>query len=125
MPEYVEHKEIAGEMFSPAGVLANMERVLAVAERWLRPADHLDYVVRRWLIPVRFEDRVRSKPHKEASIRSSGALSDVQMTIGRHLHAQYALERSMPTRLANLLREFEQRNGQLEANDQTAVLAGV
>jgi hypothetical protein len=117
MPEHVEHKEIAGE-------LANMERVLAVAERWLRPADHLDYVVRRWLIPIPYQDRVRLMPHKEASIRSSGVLSDVQVTIGRHLRAQYALERSMPARLANLLREFEQRNGQLEANDQTAVLAG-
>jgi hypothetical protein len=27
----------------------------ALAERWLRPADQLDYMIRRWLIPVPFE----------------------------------------------------------------------
>jgi hypothetical protein len=28
----------------------------AVAERWLRPADQLDYVIRRWMIPAASEE---------------------------------------------------------------------
>jgi hypothetical protein len=43
------------------------------------------------------------------SIRHSG-LSDIQDTIGQRLRERYAPERSTPTRLANLLREFEQRS---------------
>jgi hypothetical protein len=91
------------------------ERVLAGAERWLRPADQLDYVVRRWLIPIPFGERTRSMPHKEASNRRSVISSDIQHAIGQRLRAQYAIERSMPARLANLLREFEQRNNEPEA----------
>lgn len=45
------------------------------------------------------------------SIRHSG-LSDIQDTIGQRLRERYAPERSTPTRLANLLREFEQQNNQ-------------
>jgi hypothetical protein len=106
MPKHNEYKEIA------RSVLAHTPRVLAVAERWLRPADQLDYVIRRWLLPVPFG--IRSM-HKEASMRSSAALSPVQTAIGRNLRAEYALERSMPARLANLLKEFEQRNNTPEA----------
>ena len=51
--------------------------------------------------------------HTEA--RRSGLSSDIQDAIGQRLRAQYALERSMPARLANLLREFEQRNNTPEA----------
>ena len=100
MPKHNEYKEIARP------VLAHTARVLAVAERWLRPADQLDYVIRRWLLPVPFG--IRSM-HKEASMRSS-SLNPVQAAIGRNLRAEYAFERSMPARLANLLKEFEQRN---------------
>jgi hypothetical protein len=39
-------------------------RVLAVAERRLRRADQLDYVVRRWLIPIPFEEGTRSMPKR-------------------------------------------------------------
>ena len=48
------------------------------------------------------------------SIRHSG-LSDIQDTIGQLLRERYAPERSTPTRLANLLREFEQRSNKSEA----------
>ena len=48
------------------------------------------------------------------SIRRSG-LSDIQDAIGQCLCEQYAPERSMPARLANLLREFEQRSNKPEA----------
>jgi hypothetical protein len=82
------------------------EHVLVAAERWL--------VVRRWLIPIPFGEGIRSMPHKETSIRRSGLSSDIQQVIGQRLRAQYAIERSMPARLADLLREFEQRNNDSE-----------
>src|SRR2546430_16892379 len=91
MPKHNEYKEIART------VLAHTAGVLALAERWLRRADQLDYVVRRRLIPM---------PH----IRHSGLSSDIQHAIGQRLRAEYTIERSVPARLANLLREFEQRN---------------
>jgi hypothetical protein len=113
MPHGDSHRKIARV------VLAHTARVLAVAERWLRAADHLDYMIRRWLIPIPFGEGTRSMPHKEASMRSSVALSPVQAAIGQRLRAQYALERAMPDRLANLLREFEQRNNKAEAFART------
>ena len=96
-------------------VLAHTACLLALAERWLRRADQLDYVVRRRLIPTPFEKETRSMPHKEASIRRSGLSSDIQDAIGQRLRAEYALERSMPARFANLLKEFEQRNDKAKA----------
>ena len=77
-------------------------------------ADQLDHVIRRRLFPIPFGEGIRSMPHKEASIRRSG-LSDIQDAIGQCLCEQYAPERSMPARLANLLREFEQRSNKPEA----------
>src|SRR3989442_1646164 len=100
MSERDNYKSIARD---GAGALA--ARVLAVAERLLRPADQLDYVIRRWLIPVTFEEGIRSMPHKGASIRRIGLSSDIQEAIGQQLRAQYAVERSLPARLANLFRE--------------------
>ena len=109
MPKHDEYKEIA------RAVLAHTAGVLALAERWLRRADQLDYVVRRRLIPIPFGEGTRSMPHKEASIRRSGLSSDIQDVIAQRLRAEYALERSMPARLANLLREFEERSNKPEA----------
>jgi hypothetical protein len=109
MPKHDEYKEIA------RAVLAHTAGLLGLAERWLRRANQLDYVVRRRLIPVPFEKATRSMPHKEASILRSGLSSDIQAAIGQRLRAEYALERSMPARLANLLKEFEQRNNTPEA----------
>jgi hypothetical protein len=109
MPKQDEYKEIA------RAVLAHTAGLLALAERWLRRADQLGYVVRRRLIPIPFEKATRSMPHKEASILRSGLSSDIQAAIGQRLRAEYALERSMPARLANLLKEFEQRNNTPEA----------
>ena len=107
MPKHDEYKEIARAALAA--------RVLAMAERWFRRADQLDYVVRRQLIPIPFGEGTRSMPHKEPSIRRSVLSSDIQHTIGQRLRAQYAIERSIPARLANLLREFEQRNNEPEA----------
>jgi hypothetical protein len=101
MPNHVEYKEIA-------------RAVLAAAERWLGPADRFDYLVRRSLMPVIFEQRTPSIPHQESPTRHSG-LSDIQDAIGQQLRAQCAVQRSMPARLAHLLKEFEQRSNNAEA----------
>jgi hypothetical protein len=61
--------------------LLGTARVLAGAERLLRPADQLDYVMRRWLTPITFEQRTPSMPHEEASIRPSGLSSDIQASV--------------------------------------------
>ena len=106
MPELDDHKKISSR---PADLLDLVARALAMAERRFRRADQLDYVIRRRLFPIPFAEWTRSIPHKEASIRRSG-LSDIQDAIGQCLCEQYAPERSMPARLANLLREFEQRS---------------
>jgi hypothetical protein len=92
-----DHQE---ELHRTAAVLAHVE---GVAERLLRPVDELDYRVRRWLTPVTWGSPLR----KQVSIRN--LLSHVQDAIGRSLREEYVLEQSMPDRLANLLREFEQQ----------------
>ena len=111
MPERDDHKKISSRR---ADLLDLVARALAMAERRFRRADQLDYVIRRRLFPIPFAEGTRSSPHKEASIRRSG-LSDIQDAIGQCLCEQYAPERSMPARLANLLREFEQRSNKPEA----------
>jgi hypothetical protein len=99
------------KLFNQVGVLAHMDRIVDAAERWLRPVDNIDHLVRRWLIPVRFEDPTISTQLKELSVQHAELSSHIQQAIGQHLREQYAVERSLPSRLANLLSEFEQRNG--------------
>ena len=41
------------KLFPHAGGVALMARVFAAAERSLRQIDQFDYLVRRWLIPIR------------------------------------------------------------------------
>ena len=111
MRERDDHKRISSRR---TDLLNYVARALDVAERRFFRADQLDYVIRRSLFPILFEEGTRSMPYKESSIRRSG-LSAIQNTIGQHLREQYAPERSMPARLANLLREFEQRSNKSEA----------
>jgi hypothetical protein len=111
MLERDDHKKILSRRID---LREHVARVLAVAERRFRRADQLDYVIRRRLFPIPFGEGTRSMPQKKASIRRSG-LSDIQDAIGQCLCEQYAPERSMPARLANLLREFEQRSNKPEA----------
>jgi hypothetical protein len=106
MPERDDQKKSSSRK---AGLLDHVTRALAMAERRFRRADQLDYVIRRRLFPIPFAEGT-----SETSIRRSG-LSDIQDAIGQCLCEQYAPERSMPARLANLLREFEQRSNKPEA----------
>jgi hypothetical protein len=81
--------------------------MLAVAERWLRASDQIDDLIRRLLIPV---DGIRPMRHKKTPILRSGLSCDMQQAIGQQLRAQYAVERPVPARLINLLKEFEQKS---------------
>ena len=90
---------------------AAINRLLALAERGLCPVDRLDYAIRRYVIPVSFKKapsiRLRAGP--------LGRQGSIPYAIGQYLRAQYAIERSLPCRLANLLREFEQQNNHSDA----------
>ena len=120
MPKHDDHRKNAAK-----------SQLLALAERGLQPADQLDYLIRRWVIPVYFEasrsvastplfrwslprkhSASRSTPHREASTWSNGLLSEVQAAIGRYLRAEYDLAQPIPARLVDLLRQLEQRNGE-------------
>jgi hypothetical protein len=46
------------------------------------------------------------------SIRRAGLSSDIQRAIGQRLRQHYAIERSLPARLADLVKEFEQRSNE-------------
>ena len=76
---------------------------LDAGEGWLRPADRLDYFIRRSLIPIRFE----SQAERERVPRNNAILREIQTAIGRGLRAEYDLGQPIPARLVLLLREFE------------------
>jgi hypothetical protein len=105
---------------------ADKVHLLALAERGFRPADQLDYMVRRWVIPIPEVSRSgaptppsrRSLPRKhsrgvsrstlrETSMRSNGLLGEVQVAIAQHLRAEYDLTQPIPARLVDLLRELD------------------
>jgi hypothetical protein len=134
MPERDDHRESAAfKLPRRANTPADRMHLFAQAESWLRPVDQLDYLIRRWAIPLPFEVSQsvasthlfrwslprkhsqgvsRSKPHREASMRNSGLLSEVQAAIGRYLRAEYDLAQPIPAHLVDLLRQFEQRSGE-------------
>ena len=118
MPKQDDYEDNAGVLRRPSKRV-DKAYLLALAERWLRPADQIDDVIRRWLIPAPFKASrslgptpllprsfllkhsrrgSRSMPRKQASIRNNEPLSDVQAAIGWRLRAEYALEQSMPAR---------------------------
>ena len=91
--------------------------MVAEVERWLRPVDDFDYLIRRWLTPVHFEEPTQSTPPKKVFVQRTAPLSSyVQHAIGQHLRLQYALESSLPLRLAKLATEVEQRNSMAEGS---------
>jgi hypothetical protein len=87
---------------------AGINRALALAEQALRPVDRLDYAIRRCVIPVPFK-KTPSIRFREVPLCMPWS---IPYAIGQYLQTQYAIERSLPSPLANLLREFEQRNNQ-------------
>jgi hypothetical protein len=93
----------------------NEAHLLAPAERWLRPADQLDYMIRRTVIPVRSLASARepsrgvsrSTPRGMASMWNAERLLEVQEAIGQCLRAQYDLAQPIPARLGELLRQLD------------------
>jgi hypothetical protein len=83
-------------MIFASQVSAEVASWLDRGEHWLRPADRLDYSIRRWLMPIGLE---RSASH--------AILLELQAEIGRRLRAEYDLAQPIPPRLVQLLREFE------------------
>jgi hypothetical protein len=73
-------------------------------EHWLRPADQLDCLVRRRLIPIRFD---APAPRGTESPRNSGILTLIQIVIGENLRAMYDVAQPIPPQLGHLLQEFE------------------
>src|SRR5262245_25947357 len=94
-----------------ASKASHVASLLARGEQWLRPADQLDYLCRRWLIPIRYE---ASSPPRNASARTSGLLTELQAEIGRGLRAEYSIAQPIPARLADLLRQFERKTSASE-----------
>ena len=112
-----DRKSVGFEPAHRANVSAEGAHLLDRAERWLRPADQLDYAIRRCVFPVFsfLETPSRSAigltPHGEASVRSNVRLSEFQAAVGRYLRAQYDdFAQPIPARLVELLRQLEQRN---------------
>jgi hypothetical protein len=116
---------------------ANKAYLLATAEYWLHFADQLDYLIRRWVIPVRYgvtrstaatpffrwsfprkhsRGETRSTSHREALVRGNGLLNEVQAAFGQCLSAEYDLTQPIPDRLIDLLRQFEQQNGKAQSD---------
>jgi len=62
--------------------------------------------------PVGIDPMLEHDGHE--SIRRPGLSSDTQRVIGQRLRQHYAIEPSLPARLADLLKEFEQRNNEPE-----------
>src|SRR5262245_32672361 len=85
---------------------ADLASWLDRGEDWLRPADQVDYLVRRLVIPIRLE---ASRPDRTPSPQGSGMLAEIQAEIGRRLRAEYDLAQPVPPRLMHLLREVERR----------------
>jgi hypothetical protein len=86
-------------------------RLLALAERWLRPADQLDYLIRRLVVPVRME--VGRSASRRPSSHSDGLLSAIPAAIGHYLREEYDLAQPIPSRIVDLVRQLdEQQSGQ-------------
>jgi hypothetical protein len=109
MPNYDDYRENA----TKSQRLALVERL---AERGLHPADQLDYLIRRCVIPVPHETRTfprrhsrevrRSTQHREPAIGNSDLLRELQAAVGAYLRAEYDLAQPIPARLADLLRQL-------------------
>lgn len=104
MPKQDDDEQNAGVMLPRPSMRAEKAYLLALVERWLRPADQLDHLIRQWVIPVpvsrsgappsvsrRFlplkHPRRVAASDKDASIQGNAPLSEVQAAIGRHLRA--------------------------------------
>jgi hypothetical protein len=90
----------------PRGAIAGDRTCLfALAERWIRPADQLDYVEANRLIAIdpffrwshkRSRGVSRSTPLAALSRRGNGLLSEVRAVIGQYLRAKREITQPIP-----------------------------
>src|SRR5262245_32149109 len=119
MSEQDDHRKNAEVRMVPRGAIAaDRTHLFALAERWLRPADQLDYIEANRLIATdpffrwshkRSRGVSRSTPLAALSKRGNGLLSEVRAVIGQYLRAKW--ECLSPRRV---VRQFERRNGDSE-----------
>jgi hypothetical protein len=121
----------AVKMVSRGAVATDKGRSFGRAERWLHPADQLDYMIRRWMIPVPFEanrliatgpffrwshehsrEASRSTRHAAPSRRGNGLLSQFRAVVGQFLRAKWEITQPIPAR--RVVRQFERRDGDSE-----------
>jgi len=108
----------------PRGAMAaDKGQFFALAERWLRPADQRDYMIRRWLIPVPFEPNrlIATDPSKHSrgakqskyqvapSRRGNGLLSEVGAVIAQYFLVKCEIPQPIPAR--RVVGQLERRKG--------------
>ena len=120
----------------PRKTAAQKGHVFDLGERGLRPANKIDYLIRRLVISDHPSDTTgafpttapfrspsphqhpweltRFAPHSATLMRRDGLLNDLQAAIGQYLSAEYDLTQPIPARLADLLRQLEQPSGRSE-----------
>ena len=108
MPGLDDSRDAAVKPSQRANTPASEPRLLVLVERWLRPADRLDYLISRWIGAVPSEVN-RSMPRR-ASMPNDNLLSEIPMVIGRYLRAEYDLAQPIPLRLIDLVEQLEQGN---------------
>jgi hypothetical protein len=63
MPQQSDHIKVAEVKLARRRNMAAKARLLALPERWLRPADQLDRMIRRRVIPVLFGANLSIAPN--------------------------------------------------------------
>jgi hypothetical protein len=98
-------------------VSSSKPRLFALGELLLRPADKLDRMVRRWVIPhhplasgsvIRASVVARPDAGRTAtSVAKKFMPGEGVMAIGRYLRAEYDLQQPIPARLVELLSQLD------------------
>src|SRR6516225_8170476 len=126
MPKFVRKTGVgeARQDKSPA----SEKHAFGLGERWLSPANKLDYLIRRRVVPdhpcdsdraiarappFRSPSRYRSWEFARMTLhspatRENSLLHEIQAAIGRCLRAEYDVSEPIPDRLMALLRRVEQ-----------------
>jgi hypothetical protein len=122
MPNGDDYRKGAGA--KPAhriSVSSSKSHSFALGELLLRPADKLDRMVRRWVIPhdplaggsvIRASVATRPVARRTStSVAKKFMPGEGVMVIGRYLRAEYDLQQPIPARLVELLSQLEGETG--------------
>lgn len=106
MPKQDDYKQDAGIILPRRqSMRAAKAYLLAPAERWLRPADQLDYAIRRWVIPIPLESSrpAAATPILRRSMARAPSPSRAPMTGMRTRYSSYRM-RKAPSRPSDFAR---------------------